>query len=84
MLSGVPSGCRGWQAFIGRSLERAGDHESLRMCLVGAHFPISQLAAALEESEKEPLEQAKLAMGKTLRTVGGLLMAFRSGREALK
>lgn len=61
------------KSFIGQSLvakkERIKSQRGARLCLVGAHFPISQVASALEDPEKDPLEGAKIALAKTLRTV---------------
>lgn len=60
------------KAFIGRSLvlkEQSPTEKGVRLCLVGAHFPISQVAAALEDPEMDPLEGAKRAMAKNLRAV---------------
>ncbi|CAK8996358.1 unnamed protein product [Durusdinium trenchii] len=56
------------KAFIGRTLTPKAP-EGVRLCLVGAHFPISQVAAALEDPEKDHLEGAKRAMASVLRSV---------------
>lgn len=55
------------KAFMGRSLV-AQHGEGIRLCFVGAHFPIQKLANALEESEN-PLYSAKICLAKTLRRI---------------
>jgi len=55
------------KAFMGRTLSLNG--ESLRFCFASAHFPVSDLAAALEDTAEDPLESAKIVMAKTLRRV---------------
>jgi len=55
------------KAFMGRSLV-AQQGEGIRLCFVGAHFPIMKLAAALEDSA-DPLYGAKIALAKTLRRI---------------
>ncbi|CAJ1343622.1 unnamed protein product [Effrenium voratum] len=58
------------KAFIGRSLVLQGEAgRGIRLSFVGTHFPISQVAAALEDPSKDPLEGAKIALAKTLRKV---------------
>jgi len=55
------------KAFMGRTVCEQG---GLRLCFVGAHFPIAKLAAVLEDtSQKDNLHQAKLAIARTLRKV---------------
>eukprot|EP00439_Symbiodinium_sp_Y106_P013220 s2923_g1.t3 len=41
----------------------------IRICFVSCHFPITQIAAALEDPLQDPLEAAKIALAKTLRKV---------------
>eukprot|EP00930_Biecheleria_cincta_P037871 TRINITY_DN26020_c0_g1_i1.p1 TRINITY_DN26020_c0_g1~~TRINITY_DN26020_c0_g1_i1.p1 ORF type:complete len:556 (-),score=98.03 TRINITY_DN26020_c0_g1_i1:107-1774(-) len=55
------------KAFMGRSLI-AQQGEGIRLCFVGAHFPIQKMAAALEDSA-DPLYGAKIALAKTLRRI---------------
>ncbi|CAE7549932.1 unnamed protein product [Symbiodinium sp. CCMP2456] len=58
------------KAFIGRSLILpGGSGEGIRICFVSCHFPITQIAAALEDPLQDPLEAAKVALAKTLRKV---------------
>jgi len=57
------------KAFIGRSLILPGAGEGIRICFVSCHFPITQIAAALEDPLQDPLEAAKIALAKTLRKV---------------
>ncbi|CAE7351396.1 not2 [Symbiodinium pilosum] len=58
------------KAFIGRSLVLpSGTGEGIRLCFVSCHFPITQIAAALEDPLQDPLEAAKIALAKTLRKV---------------
>lgn len=56
------------KAFMGRTVVEHGD-EGLRLCFVGAHFPIAKLAAALEDQFTDPLYGAKLALAGNLRKV---------------
>ncbi|CAE7648983.1 unnamed protein product [Symbiodinium necroappetens] len=63
------------KAFIGRSL--LSRHEELHFCFAGAHFPISDIAAALEDPKKDNLEEAKILLARTLRKV--LCKAQRMG-----
>ncbi|CAE6937751.1 unnamed protein product [Symbiodinium natans] len=58
------------KAFIGRSLVLpSATGEGIRLCFVSCHFPITQIAAALEDPLQDPLEAAKIALAKTLRKV---------------
>lgn len=52
---------------MGRTVTLKG--ESLRFCFASAHFPVSDLAACLEDTSSDPLESAKIVMAKTLRKV---------------
>ncbi|CAE7239203.1 unnamed protein product [Symbiodinium natans] len=63
------------KAFMGRSL--LSRHQELHFCFAGAHFPISDIAAALEDAKKDNLEEAKFLMARTLRKV--LRKAHRAG-----
>lgn len=54
------------KAFMGRSLlSRQGP---LHVCFAGAHFPIAEVAAALDDSQN-PLETSKVIMARILRRV---------------
>ena len=55
------------KAFIGRTLTEL-DH-GVRIIMAGAHFPIANVAASLEEPSRDPLEGAKVAMARILRRV---------------
>lgn len=56
------------KAFIGRTF-LAGS-TGLRLCFVGAHFPVLQIAAALEEQDGgDPLLRAKESMARLLRKI---------------
>mmetsp|Transcript_48902 Transcript_48902/g.151547 ORF Transcript_48902/g.151547 Transcript_48902/m.151547 type:complete len:510 (-) Transcript_48902:105-1634(-) len=64
------------KAFIGRTMHASG----IRICFVGAHFPIANTAAALEEpvpGKSDPLQVAKLGLARILRKV--LRRACRRG-----
>jgi len=66
------------KAFIGRTVKECG--QGVRLCMVGAHFPIGKIAAALEEPpphKTEPLQVAKLSVARALRKV--LRRASRRG-----
>lgn len=64
------------KAFMGRSIVSVNG-EGIRLCFVGAHFPLAKLAAALEDPTADPLEGAKVALARTLRKV--LRKASRRG-----
>eukprot|EP00929_Paragymnodinium_shiwhaense_P107619 TRINITY_DN7388_c0_g1_i3.p1 TRINITY_DN7388_c0_g1~~TRINITY_DN7388_c0_g1_i3.p1 ORF type:complete len:597 (-),score=94.83 TRINITY_DN7388_c0_g1_i3:286-2076(-) len=58
------------KSFLGQMVETTdGEGESLRLAFVGAHFPISKVANALEDPNINNLQKAKIALGKTLRKV---------------
>lgn len=61
------------KAFMGRSLLSRQD--ALHICFAGAHFPIAEMAAVLDQIGG--LESAKVIMARTLRKV--LRNAFRRG-----
>jgi len=63
------------KAFMGRTLVDA--EQGIRLCFVGAHFPVAKLAAALEDPVGDPLHNAKIALAQTLRKV--LRKAARRG-----
>jgi len=55
------------KAFMGRTVSL---QSGLRLCFVGAHFPVAKLAAALEDtSVVDNLDEAKMTMARTLRRV---------------
>eukprot|EP00439_Symbiodinium_sp_Y106_P079852 s1226_g18.t1 len=72
------------KAFIGRSL--LSRHEELHFCFVGAHFPISDIAAALEDPKKDNLEEAKILLARTLRKLDVLseVMADKELQAAIR
>lgn len=58
------------KAFTGSVVRATDGSETFRLCLVGAHFPIDRIRAALEDPEnRDPLHTAKVALAKSLRKV---------------
>eukprot|EP00927_Polykrikos_kofoidii_P047909 TRINITY_DN42194_c0_g1_i1.p1 TRINITY_DN42194_c0_g1~~TRINITY_DN42194_c0_g1_i1.p1 ORF type:complete len:675 (-),score=102.98 TRINITY_DN42194_c0_g1_i1:26-2002(-) len=55
------------KAFIGRTLVDKEGH--LRLCFLSAHFPIAQIANALEDDSQDPLMKCKAYLARTLRKV---------------
>lgn len=58
------------KAFMGRSIvSQGGLKPSVRLCFVSAHFPVSKLAAALEDTTVDQLTGAKVALAQVLRKI---------------
>lgn len=64
------------KAFIGRSVTECA--HDVRLCFVGAHFPVMTLAAVLDErtaessaaaADVDPLQEAKMEVARTLRKI---------------
>jgi len=57
------------KAFIGRSIRKCVDDIGVRFTFVSSHFPVTKLAAALEDKAIDQLHGAKVALARSLRKV---------------
>lgn len=57
------------KAFMGRSVVQNTHPNGIRLCFVSAHFPVSKVAAALEDESKDPLKAAKVVYAQILRKI---------------
>lgn len=55
------------KAFMGKAVSDPAT--GIRLCFVGAHFPIASVAAAIEDPNKDALNEAKVQHARTLRRV---------------